>query len=90
MSGVTQQIERQVKAGRHMANRTFHGVEEQVGPVMSTRRAQVSSGVVLAVLIAIGAGLLVYRLRRRPTLVSRIEKALPDNLRPSTIKRALG
>jgi len=90
MSGVTQQIERQVKAGRHMANRTFHVVEEQVGPVMSTRRAQVASSVVLAVLIAVGAGLIVYRLRRHPTLVSRIEKVLPHELRPSAIKRALG
>ncbi|OLC27460.1 MAG: hypothetical protein AUG06_01125 [Actinobacteria bacterium 13_1_20CM_2_65_11] len=83
------EIERQVKAGRKAMDRTFHLVEKQVVPVMSTRRAQVASGAILFAFVALGVGILVYRRRRRPTLASRIRKVLPEDLRPR-IKRALG
>jgi hypothetical protein len=87
---LTDEIERQVKAGRKVMDRTFHLVESQVKPVMSTRRAQVASGAILFAFVALGVGVLVYRRRRRPTLAARIGKVLPEDLRPSAIKRALG
>jgi len=70
-------------------DRTFHLVEKQVVPVMSTRRAQVASGVVIAAIVVLGVGILVYRRSRHRTLASRIKGVLPDELR-APIKRALG
>ena len=87
---MTDEIERQVRAGRKVMDRTFHLVERQVKPVMATRRAQVASGAILFAFVALGVGLLVYRRRRRPTLAARIGKVLPEDLRPRAIKRALG
>jgi hypothetical protein len=83
-------IEKRVKAGREAMDRTLHLVEKRVGPVMSTRRAQVASGVIIAAVVMLGVGMLVYRRRRHPTFASRIEKVIPDELRPSSIRRAFG
>lgn len=90
MSAVTDTIERQVKAGRKVMDRTFHLVEKQVGPVMSTRRAKIATGVMIGVIVALSIGMIAYRRRRHPTLASRIDRVLPEELRPSSIKRALG
>jgi hypothetical protein len=98
MSAMTDQVERKVKAGRRVVDRTFHVVEEQVapmvkrvGPAMSTRRARIASGVMVGALLALGIGMLVYQSRQQRTLASRIQ-ALPDELvaRAEAIKRALG
>jgi hypothetical protein len=90
MNAVTDQIERQVKAGRRVMDRTFHVVEDQVAPVMSSRRAQVTSAIVIVTMVAIGAGMLVYR-RRRRTLASRLQDVLPEQLvRNRAVKRAFG
>lgn len=98
MSAMTDQVEKKVKAGRRVVDRTFHVVEDQVapmvkrvGPAMSTRRAQIASGVIVGALLAFGIGMLVYRRRQRQTLTSRIQ-SLPDELvaRAEAIKRALG
>ena len=92
MSAVTDKLDRPVKAGRRVMDRTFHIVEKQVGPVMSTRRVQVISGMVVIAVVACAAGVMAYRLRRPRTLASRISDALPDELvdRAGAIKRALG
>jgi hypothetical protein len=91
MNAVTDQFERQVKAGRRVMDRTFHVVEDQVAPVMSSRRAQVTSAVVIVSIVAIGAGILAYRGRRRRTLASRLQDVLPEQLmRNRAVKRALG
>jgi hypothetical protein len=73
-------------------DRTFHVVEKQVGPAMSTRRVQVISGLVVIGVVACAAGVMVYRRRRPRTLASRLSDALPDELveRAGAIKRALG
>lgn len=90
MNTVTDQIERQVKAGRRVMDRTFHIVEDQMAPVMSSRRAQVISAVVIVSIVAIGAGVLAYR-RRHRTLASRLQGVLPEQLmRTRAVKRALG
>jgi len=91
MNAVTDQIERRVKAGRRVMDRTFHVVEEQGAPVMSSRRAQVTSAVVIVSIVAVGAGILAYRRRRRRTLASRLQDVLPEQLmRTRAVKRALG
>ncbi|HEX7263675.1 MAG TPA: hypothetical protein VF383_05810 [Candidatus Dormibacteraeota bacterium] len=99
MSAMTDQVEKQVKAGKRVVDRTFHVVEEQVapivkrvGPAMSTRRAQIASGVVVGALLALGIGMVVFQRRRRSTLAARIQRALPDEVvaRANAIKRALG
>lgn len=98
MSAMTDKVEKKVKAGRRVVDRTFHVVEDQVtpvvkrvGPAMRTRRAQIASGVMVGVLLAVGIGMLVYQRRQHRTLASRIQ-ALPDELvaRAGAIKRALG
>lgn len=71
-------------------DRTFHIVEKQVGPVLSTRRAQIAAGVLIGAIVALGIGLIAYRGLARPTLKSRIKRLLPDDLRPRSIKHALG
>jgi hypothetical protein len=92
MSVVTDKLDRPVKAGRRVMDRTFHVVEKQVGPAMSTRRVQVISGLVVIGVVAFAAGVMVYRRRRPRTLASRLSDALPDELveRAGAIKRALG
>jgi len=92
MSPVTDQLERQVKAGRRVMDRTFHVVERRVAPAISTRRVQVASAMMIAALVMVGVGMLAYRQRRRRTLASRIQDVLPDELieRAGAIKRALG
>lgn len=92
MSAVTDQLERQMKAGRRVMDRTFHVVERQVKPVMSTRRAQAVSAAMIASVVLVVAGVIAYRRRRRRTLVSRIQGVLPEELveRAGAIKRALG
>jgi len=92
MSAVTDKLERPVKAGRRVVDRTFHVVEKQVGPTMSTRRAQVISGIVVIAVVVVAAGIMANRRRRPRTLASRMREALPDELveRAGAIKRALG
>jgi hypothetical protein len=93
MRVVTDQIGRQVAAGRRVMDRTFHVVEIQVRPAMSTRRVQVASGMMLGAIVALGIGVLVYRRRRRSTLASRLQSVLPEELveRAGAIKkRAFG
>jgi hypothetical protein len=58
---------------------------------MSSRRAQVTSAVVIVSIVAIGAGILAYGRRRRRTLASRLQDVLPEQLmRTRAVKRALG
>ncbi len=92
MRVVTGQLGQQVKAGRRVMDRTFHVVENRVAPAMSTRRAQIAAGAVVVGVGALCIGVLAYRRRRRKTLGSRIQEALPDELvaRAGAIKRALG
>jgi hypothetical protein len=72
-------------------DRTFHVVEDQVAPVMSSRRAQVTSAIVIVTMVAIGAGMLAYRRHRRRTLASRLQDVLPEQLvRNRAVKRAFG
>ena len=90
MNAVTDKIERQVKAGRQVIDRTFHVVEDQVAPVVSSRRAQMASAILIVSMVALGVGMLVYR-RRRRTLASRLQDVLPEQLvRNRVVKRALG
>lgn len=89
MSSMTNQVAQQVKAGRQVVDRTFHLVEKRVGPMMSTRRARIAAGALVAA-VALGLGMLAYRRRRRrPTLASRIQQVVPDEL-VARAKRALG
>jgi hypothetical protein len=92
MSPVTDQLERQVKAGRRVMDRTFHVVERRVAPAMSTRRVQVASAMMIAAFVVVGVGILAYRRGRHRTLASRIQEVLPDELveRAGAIKRAFG
>jgi hypothetical protein len=90
MNAVIGRIERQVNAGRRVMDRTFHLVEKQVGPAMSTRRAQIAAGVMIGAIVVLSIGMIAYRRHRRPTLASRIRRVLPEELRLHSIKRSLG
>ncbi|HSS95033.1 MAG TPA: hypothetical protein VLR46_13750 [Candidatus Dormibacteraeota bacterium] len=91
MSAVTGQVGRQVKAGRRVVDRTFQIVEKQVGPAMSNRRARVATGVLVASAALVAIALVADRRRRRRTLVARIQRMIPAEMRRApVVKRALG
>lgn len=89
MSAVTDKLDRPVKTGRRVMDRTFHIVEKQVGPAVSTRRVQIMSGMAVVAVLAFAA-VMAYRRHRPRTFASRIQDALPDELvqRAGAIKRA--
>jgi hypothetical protein len=91
MSAVTGQVGRQVMAGRRVVDRTFQIVEKQVGPAMSNRRARVATGVLVASAALVGIAVMANRRRRRRTLVARLQRILPAEMRRApVVKRALG
>jgi hypothetical protein len=80
MSTLTGQINEQIGAGRKTIEHSFGEMKE-----MDIRKvpqpALVTAGIVTAV-VAVGiVGWMVYRNRRRRTLVQRLQRAIPDSVR---------
>jgi len=94
MRTLTDQIDDQISAGRKSIEHSFAEMKELDVPKVPPA-ALVAAGFVTAV-VAVGiVGWMVYRSRRRPTLVQRLQDALPDSVRDlpqgvrAQVKRAL-
>ncbi|OLE02292.1 MAG: hypothetical protein AUG94_00645 [Actinobacteria bacterium 13_1_20CM_4_66_15] len=79
MNTLSDEIQDQVKAGRRTVEKSFGEIKEidvrQLPPV-----AFLAAGVAVAA-VAVGMGWIVYRSRRRRTLVQRLQDALPEGVR---------
>lgn len=78
MSTLADQISNQISAGRKTIEHSFGEMKD-----MDIRKepAFVTAGIVTAV-VAVGiVGWMVYRSRRRRTLVQRLQSAVPDSVR---------
>ena len=94
MSTLKNDINKQINAGRKSIERSIDDVKDLEMPKLPPS-ALVAAGVVGAV-VAVGiVGWLVYRSRRRRTLVQRLQDAIPDSVRDlpqgvrAQVKRAL-
>lgn len=79
MSTLADQINKQVEARRHNIERSLGNMRK-----LDVRRVPPAGFVAAGLLVtavAIGAAWMVYRSRRRRTLVQRLRDALPDNVR---------
>lgn len=77
---LTDEINNQIKAGRDTIERSFVEMPKQVDVKQVPRAGLIAAGV-LAVAIACGVGWMVYRSRRRQTLIERLQDAIPDGVR---------
>ena len=94
MSTIAGEINKQISAGRKSMERSINDAKDMDMPSMPPA-GMIAAGVVGAV-VAIGiVGWLVYRSRRRRSLVERLQDALPDSVRDlphgvrAQVKRAL-
>src|SRR2546430_7907638 len=94
MSTLADDINKQIGAGRKSMERSLDEMKEMEMPKLPPA-GLVAAGLVTAV-VAVGiVGWLVYRSRRRRTLVQRLQAALPDSVRDlpqgvrAQVKRAL-
>jgi len=94
MSTLTDDINKQISAGRQSIERSLDDVRDMDMPKLPPA-GLVAAGLVTAV-VAVGlVGWLVYRSRRRRTLVQRLQDAIPDSVRDlpqgvrAQVKRAL-
>jgi hypothetical protein len=75
MSNLTDQIDRQVKAGTALVK----NAKSKVAPVDSPRNRMAAGLFVVA--LAAGAAMIIYSRRRRQTLAQRLSKAVPGSVR---------
>jgi hypothetical protein len=94
MSTLAEDINKQISARRKSIERSLKDVKDMDMPKLAPA-GMVAAGVVTGV-VAVGfVGWLVYRSRRRRTLVQRLQAALPDSVRDlrqgvrAQVKRAL-
>jgi len=94
MSTLADDINKQISAGRQSIERSLDDVRDMDMPNLPPA-GLVAAGLVTAV-VAVGlVGWLVYRSRRRRTLVQRLQDAIPDSVRDlpqgvrAQVKRAL-
>jgi hypothetical protein len=75
-----------MRAGRESVGRSLDEMQDQVDAGRLPMAGIIAGAAVLA--LAFGVGVMVYRRRRRRTLVERLQNALPDSVRdlPSGIK----
>jgi hypothetical protein len=80
MSTLAGQINDQVSAGRKTIERSFAEMKEMDVPKVPP--AALAAAGFAAAIVAVGVvGWMVYRSRRRRTLVQRLQGALPDSVR---------
>jgi len=79
MSTIAEEINSQIDAGRESVERTL-GELRKMDVRSLPPAAYVAAGLVFTG-VAIGVGWLVYRSRRRRTLVQRLQEALPNTVR---------
>ena len=79
MSTIADQINNQVNAGRRVIKGSLEDVPGLDGSSVP-RQAYVAAGFVI-VAAAVGVGWMVYRSRRRRSLIDRLQGALPDSVK---------
>jgi hypothetical protein len=79
MSTLADQINNQIDAGRKTIQQSWYGMRE-IDVRRMPRPALIAAGLVIAC-AALGVGWMVYRNRRRRTLVQRLQDALPEGVR---------
>ena len=77
---LTDEINNQIKTGRATIERSFAEVPKQVDIKQVRRGGLIAAGLVV-VAVACGVGWMVYRNRRRQTLIERLHSALPEGVR---------
>jgi|SRR6266567_7410769 len=94
MSTLVDDVNQQITAGRKSIERSFDDMKDIEMPKLPSA-GLVAAGLVSAV-VAVGiVGWLMYRSRRRRTLVQRLQDAIPDSVRDlpqgvrAQVKRAL-
>ena len=94
MSTLADDINKQINAGRKLMERSLDDLTDMEMPKLPPA-GLVAAGLVTAV-VAVGiVGWLVYRSRRRRTIMQRLQDALPDSVRDlpqgvrAQVKRAL-
>lgn len=81
MGTLADDINSQIDAGRKTIQRSLDDVQKQVPIDRVPRTAMVVTGLaVFAVALGVG-GWMIYRSRRRRTLVQRLQDAIPDTVR---------
>lgn len=78
MSTFADDINSQISAGRMTIQRSLQDVQKQI-PDRVPREVIVASGIA-AVVMAVGVGWMIYRNRRRRTLVQKLRDVLPESL----------
>lgn len=78
MTTFADEINSQISAGRMTIQRSLEDVQKQI-PDRVPREVIVASGIA-AVVMAVGVGWMIYRNRRRRSLVQRLRDALPESL----------
>ncbi len=79
MSTLAEQINHQIDAGRQTIQRSWDGMREMDVRRMP-RTSLVAAGLVIGA-VGVGVAWMVYRNRRRRTLVERLQDALPEGVR---------
>ena len=79
MSTLADQINNQIDVGRQMIQRSWNGMRD-IDVRRMPRPGLMAAGLVIAC-VALGVGWMVYRSRRRRTLVERLQDALPEGFR---------
>ena len=78
MTTLADDINSQIAAGRTRIQRSVEDIQKQV-PDGVPREVVVATGIA-AIVMAVGVGWMIYRSRRRRTLVQRLREAMPESL----------
>lgn len=93
MSMLADGINNQIKAGRLTIQRSIDDLQKQ-GPMSQVPREVIVGTGIAAAVCAVGlCGWMIYRSRRRRTLIQRLQGAIPDSVKelPSEVRsRAKG
>lgn len=70
----------QLKEGRKTIERSLDDMQEQIGSEDISRAGTVVAGVMVAAL-AVGVGWMLYKRRRRRSLIARLQATIPDAIK---------
>lgn len=79
MTTLADEINSQIAAGRMTIQRSLDDMQKQV-PDRVPREVIMATGIA-AVVVAVGVGWMIYRTRRRRTLMQKLQEALPGSVR---------
>lgn len=78
MTTLADEINSQIAAGRTTIQRSLEDMQKQVPDRVP--REVILAGGLAAIVMAVGVGWMIYRNRRRRTLVQKLRDALPESL----------